>query len=380
MLFPTMHFLFPNKRTIQTARATLSNLCLLSVSIILSSCHIVPDQGPTGMNKIQKQQLEGKVSSDHYQIIDISKDNIKRYNKKQYKQTSSTPTAQASKTYNDLLRPYDKLALLVIDTAEQGAFAKSKGPVTFGPLEVPDDGRINIPYAGELHVTGKTINTIQKEISDKYSTIFNTAQVSLSRVGRQPLRASVIGLARKPGQHSIERKGVTLVELIARSGGTTEEPYLCEYLIHRNNKTYNLSNDQITKRKILAQDGDLIEIKRSEAHSITVMGSVNRPGNHKFPKSHCHLSDFLGASRGISLNHADATGVFIFRKVGAKTHLYRFNLQKPEGMIHASKFNIHANDILYVTEAPLAKWGRVIRGALPFGQLQSAVNTASFGN
>lgn len=372
-----MYFSFQNNNYIQAIRAILLGLLGLT---ILSSCHVVSDQGPTGMNKIQKAQAKGEISTDNYEIIDISQDNIQHYNKIQFKKSGTIPTAQSSKMYSDAIRPYDKLALLVIDTAEQGAFANSKGPVTFGPLEVPTSGKITIPYAGEFKVIGKTINDIQREISEKYSTVFNTAQVSLSRVTRQPLRASVIGLANRPGQHPIERKGVTLSELIALSGGTTEEPYLCDYLIHRNNKTYTLNNDQITKRKILAQDGDLIEIKRSEAHSITIMGSVNKPGNHKFPKSHCHLSDLLGESNGISLTRADATGVFIFRKAGSRTHLYRFNLQKPEGMIQASKFNIHGNDIIYVTEAPLSKWGRVIRGILPFGQLQSAASAASFGN
>jgi len=68
--------------------------------------------------------------------------------------------------------------------------------------------------------------------------MFNTAEVSLNRVDRQPLRASVIGLAARAGQHPIDRKGVTIAELIALSGGVTEEPFLCNYLIHREKKTY----------------------------------------------------------------------------------------------------------------------------------------------
>ncbi len=358
-------------------RDSLALPALIYSSICLTSCHIVSDQGPTRMNKIQKEQAEGKIDINDFVIIDITNRNLSHYNKVQHRRPGSIPKTQASKMYNDAIRPYDKLTLLVVDTAEQGAFSSSKGPVTFGPLEVPINGRISIPYAGDFSVLGKSVDSVQKEISAKYTNVFNTAEVSLNRIDRQPLRASVIGLANQPGQHTIERKGVTLAELIALSGGTKEEPYLCDYLIHRNKNTYKLNNDQITKMKIPAQDGDLIEIKRSEEHSITVMGSVNKPGNHKFPKSHCHLSDFLGEGKGINVNRADATGVFIFRKVGGRTHLYRFNLQKPEGMIHASKFNVHGKDIVYVTEAPLSKWGRVIRGILPFGQLQSFASATS---
>jgi len=348
--------------------------------MILNSCHIVSDQGPTGMNKIHQEQLDGKRSSQNYAIINIRESNINLYNKQQDKSYGTIPKASSSKMYNDEIRPYDKLTLLVIDTAEQGAFANSKGPVTFGPLEVPSNGKITIPYAGELDVNGKSINVVQNQISKKYVAVFNTAEVSLNRVSRQPLRASVLGLVKSPGQHEITRRGVTLAELVALSGGTSEEPYLCDYHIHRSNKTYVLNNDQITKKSILAQDGDLLEIKRSGNHSITMMGSVRRPGNHKFPKSHCHLSDFLGSGAGINISQADATGVFIFRKVGYRTHIYRFNLQEPDGLILARKFDIHGKDMIYVTEAPLSKWGRVIRNVLPFGQLQSFGNVTGLGS
>jgi len=332
-----IHFLQYSCNRLLTSLALISALCL-------TSCHIVSDQGPTGMNKLQREQARGKLGTENYVIIDINKGNLNRYNKIQYKKSGVIPKAKKSKMYNDLIRPYDKLTLLVIDTAEQGAFPGARGPVTFGPLEVPLTGTISIPYAGNFSVLGKSINSVQNEIGAKYSTVFNTAKISLNRVERQPLRASVIGLANAPGQHPIERQGVTLAEMVALSGGTKEEPYLCDYLIHRDKKTYTLNNDQITKLKILTQDGDLVEIKRSEEHSITMMGSVNRPGNHKFPKSHALLSDFLGEGRGINVNRADATGVFIFRKAGSRTHLYRFNLQKPEGMILASKFNVHGKD------------------------------------
>lgn len=357
-----------------------SFLCLggLASSLVISSCHVVSDQGPTSMNKIHQEQLDGKRYDDNYVIINITGENLHQYNRIEYKRSGVIPKAASSKMYSDAIRVYDKLTLLVIDTAEQGAFANSRGPVTFGPLEVPSSGKITIPYAGEFTVIGKSINAVQKEIKAKYSSVFNSAEVSLNRISRQPLRASVLGLARSPGQHEITRKGVTLAELIALSGGATEEPFLCDYLIHRGKKTYTLNNDQITKMKVLAQDGDLIEIKRSKEHSITMMGSVRRPGNHKFPKSRCYLSDFIGSGSGMNLQNADATGVFVFRKVSSgRTHLYRFNMQKPEGLIYASKFDIHSRDLIYVTEAPLSKWGRVIKGISPF---QSLSNVTSITN
>jgi len=351
-------------------------ITMLSATLIasLNSCNIASDQGLSNMNRVHHDQVDGKQSTDDYEIINITQNNYRKYNKQAKSKHGQIPPLQKSKTYSDVVRPYDKLTVLVIDSAEEGAFASSRGPTTFGPLEVPSNGIINVPYAGEIKATGKSITGIQNEIKERYSTKFNTAEISLNRVSRQSLTASVLGLTRSPSQHPITRQGMTLAELISLSGGTTEEPYLCEYHLHRNGHTYILSNDQITKLNLKTQDGDLIEVKRSGEHSITMMGSVRRPGNHKFPKAECHLTDFLGSGSGININQADATGVFLFRKIGSKTHIYRFNIKKPEGLILASKFHVLGKDIIYVTEAPLSKWGRVLRDALPFGQLQSAAS------
>lgn len=344
---------------------------------MLTSCNIASDQGLSHMNRIHHAQVDGRRDIDDYQIINIAQENYRDFNKANHSTQGTIPPLQTYKTYSDAVRPYDKLSILVIDSAEEGAFASSRGPTTFGPIEVPANGIINVPYAGEIKASGKSISTIQQEIKDRYSTKFNTAEISLSRLSRQDLSASVLGEARSPGQHPITRKGMTLAELISLSGGSTIEPYLCEYHLHRNKKTYILNNDQITKLNLLTQDGDLLELKQSPEHSITMMGSVRKPGNHKFPKEECHLTDFLGSGNGININQADATGIFLLRKVGSNTHIYRFNLKEPDGLILASKFNIHGKDIIYVTEAPLAKWGRIVRDILPFGQLQSAASAAT---
>lgn len=347
-------------------------IILFTLFGMLTSCNIASDQGLSQMNRLHHAQVNGEKSIDEYEIINISQYNYKHYNQRAKSTRGTTPPLDKTKTYSDLIRPYDKLTLLVIDSAEEGAFASSRGPTTFGPFEVPANGLIHVPYAGEIQAIGRSLSDIQKEIKQRYSTKFNTAEMSLNRVSRQPMTSSVLGLARSPGQHSITREGMTLAELISLSGGSIEEPYLTEYHLHRDEETYILNNDQITQLKLQTQDGDLLELKRRAEHAITMMGSVKRPGNHKFPKAECHLTDFLGSGSGININQADATGVFLLRQVGRRTNIYRFNLKEPDGLILASKFNILGEDIIYVTEAPLARWGRVIRDVLPFGQLQGA--------
>jgi len=113
----------------KSLKGVLSVALIITSSAWFSSCHIVPDQGPTGINKLQKEQAEGTLSTEDYVIVDITQENLPRYNKEQYEKKGTIPKLNSAKLYTDEIRPYDRLSLLVIDTAVQGPFAKTNGPV-----------------------------------------------------------------------------------------------------------------------------------------------------------------------------------------------------------------------------------------------------------
>ena len=346
---------------------------LISFTLLCSACKWSSEQGPVSMNSIQKAQQRGSFPTDEYEIIDITSSNITEYNTPPVFSANILPKVDFSKTYSDAIRPYDKLTLQVVDTGSQSSISgQSNQPALFGPIEVPQTGRIAIPYAGEFNVLGKEIADVQNEIQKVYSTAFNTARVSLGRISRLPLTANIIGIANVPGQQTIDRKGVTLADLVAKSSGTSQEPFTCEYILHRGNQSYKLNNQEITTKNLLAQDSDILEIRKSSDRSITLLGAVNRPGSYPFPNYSSHLDDFIGAGSGFRDDSANLSGVFVFRKTSSDTtNIYRFNLRDPAGVVASSRFSIHGNDIIYVTEAPLTRWNRTIRNILPFSQVSN---------
>ena len=66
--------------------------------------------------------------------------------------------------------------------------------------------------------------------------------------------------------------------------------------------------------------------------------------------------------------------VFVFRK-GSPDTVFTFNLKDPSAMLLVQRFPIQGEDIVYVTEAPLARWARLISQILP-GSVTQAFNTA----
>jgi len=352
---------------------------LAGLLIHLGSCRHMSDQGPVEMDKIQKNQE--KYGNTLYTIIDIDGKNLQRYDKKATVRHYSAPPQSLAKGYKSTVQPDDQLKVLVIDSAMEGAFANAHGPITFGPLTVSEAGSLSVPYAGVLQVQGKTVSEVESMVQKKYSPQFASAQISVSRVSRKNARANVIGLVNRPQQIEISRGGMTVADMVAISGGTKDQPFLCEYNLHRAGRTYRLSNKQVTTKNIGIQDGDLLEVKRNTNLSVIALGSVNVPGAYPIPDADTHLSDLIGAGRGLDIRTAQATGVFVFRnKSKGHTDIYRFNLKDPSGLIYASKFHIHAGDIIYVSEAPLTRWGRMMRNILPLSDISRFANFQRFTN
>ena len=87
------------------------------------------------------------------------------------------------------------------------------------------------------------------------------------------------------------------------------------------------------------------------------------------------LADALGAATGLAERRSDPSGVFVFRK-GNPDFVYTFNLKDPSLIHLIQRFPIQGNDIVYVPEAPLARWNRLISQILPVS-VSSAATAAS---
>jgi len=338
---------------------------IVGIAFGLVSCQYMADFGPVTVSATEE---------DGFTVIDMTPENIKAYNRSEKKLASSKPQVDSARLYTDAVRPYDQLTLLVLDAGGSGAFANSNGPTTFGPVEVPESGEISFPYAGSFIASGKSLSQLQLEIQVAYGTVFNTAEVSLNRVSRRPLQASVIGVVKSASQHAIERAGVTLADLLARSGGTATPPHQCSFTLHRMGKTYPVNHAKLLKEQYLAQDGDVLEVEQRQDRVVTLMGAVQRPGNQYFSKPDSTLSDFLGSSAGLNLNTSNARGIYVMRKVGVGHEIYRFNLKETDGLLLAQQFKMHGQDLVYVSEAGLSRFGRAFRSILPFAN--QATNTA----
>jgi polysaccharide export outer membrane protein len=95
------------------------------------------------------------------------------------------------------------------------------------------------------------------------------------------------------------------------------------------------------------------------------MGSVKTPGLHDLPSASPSLLETLGSVGGLEESKADPTGVFIFRLVeddptNPHAIVFRLNMRNPESIFLAKQFLMQPEDAIYVTNAAVYEWQKII--------------------
>jgi polysaccharide export outer membrane protein len=87
--------------------------------------------------------------------------------------------------------------------------------------KVRSDGKIAMPFLGDILVTGKSPAALAKELETGLKAFINAPNVTVTVDEFQPTTVTVIGEVGKPGAVAVERNSGVL-EALAGAGGLTE--------------------------------------------------------------------------------------------------------------------------------------------------------------
>lgn len=324
----------------------------------LASCTYMSQTGP------QKSAIEGGEPA--YTLVPVHSRADLPSQGRNYG-LGQTPPRVRGNSYSDKIRSRDSLRFIITDLTEASPFYTKGEPFSYGPLEVPEDGQVSLPYVGEVRVIDKTMAQIAESLNDRLKSISNTAQVAVSRTGRIPRTANVIGEVKSSGPVPLERSNISSLDLLAASGGPTGAEHLYRYTLRRNGHDYVFDYQGFRQHPFPIEEGDLLSVNTDLSNRFYVLGAINKPTTVPFPVPAPTLADALGAATGLDERRSDPSGVFIFRK-GDPDLVYTINLKDPGAMLLTQRFAIRGEDIVYVTEAPLVRWSRLIAQIAPVSQ------------
>jgi polysaccharide export outer membrane protein len=263
----------------------------------------------------------------------------------------------------DTLGPGDRLAVRIWENTIPGVpglFTATGGLADVGEVVVDETGRIYLPYAGSIRVTGLSVPQVRAEALRRLRTVIASPQVDIRPVETRSRLVSVQGAAAKGGTYPIERGRTRLGQLLADVAPEQENPEMLAVTVRRGSQAGTVRLSDVYSRPELdipLQPGDSV-ILSEVVENLTVLGATGEQGVLQIPKRGFTLIEALGQAKGLSPEMADPRAVFVLRlppDPAAPPLVYQVDMRRPESIALASRFVVRPNDAVLVSNAPFAQ-------------------------
>ncbi len=307
-----------------------------------------------------------------YAVIDLSAETIGPYMRLPERELVSTVAPNSMPDIS--IVPGDVLRVMISDDGgdPRAVFAPlASGGTVFEAVRVDSKGNISLPYVGTQNVQGKTLGEIEAIIRSAVNGRAREPQAHVELVGDLASSVLVAGAVKSPGRFSSLQGPLTLLDAINRAGGPVMEPHLTRVVLRTGTEvsTFNYEELLAGKNRTVPPHSEII-VERARKRFVA-MGAVTQPGLHDLPSSSPSLLETLGVVGGLREVSSDASGVFVFRlsenaidargeAIGLKAQVFRLNLKNPEAVFLARQFLVQPEDAVYVTNAQVYEWQKVI--------------------
>lgn len=360
------------------AATRISSVLIVSASL-LSACTALPGAGPTtdAVNGGATAVVTDEAGVGFkYALVDVSKAIIGRISK---------DAASLAKTFGMgrvaapeiRLGVGDIVSLTIFESATGGLFIPNDAGSRPGNyVQLPNQtidrsGTLSVPYAGLVPALGRTLPAIQADIEKRLSSRAIEPQVLITLVTQKSNDVSVVGDVKTPGKFDVQPGGERVLDLIARAGGLSKQPYQTGVTLVRGGRRATIPFDNLVNNpseNIYVGTGDTLYIY-GEAKSYLAFGATGQNQKFDFTSEKISLAEAVGLAGGLLDNRADPAQVFIYR-LESRTVLeqmgidiarfegrsevptiYRTNFRDPSAYFAARDFQMRDKDILYVTNS-----------------------------
>jgi len=368
-------------------------LCVIAFQLI-AGCASMPGNGPDSTSVINNAATASRTATAtlgySYVLVDITRDKIP-FMMKSGMDASSTFGLTGAVIPEVRLGVGDVIQLTVFESEAGGLFIPREAGVRPGnfvvlpPQEIGRNGKITVPYAGELTASGQTPETLEANVEQRLAGLAIEPQVTVTILERNYAQATVIGSVENPGKYIVGSGGDRILDLIGKAGGTTTDDYSTFVTLTRAGVSVTVPYELITSNpseNTYVAPGDSINIT-SEQSKYYIFGASG-VGEYNFNAADVDLRTALSLASGLNDGAADPSQVFIYRSEnrgvlaamgfdvallnigGGDTvpTIYRADFRKPDSFFMAADFEIRDGDMVYVTNAravELGKFFNVIR-------------------
>ena len=267
--------------------------------------------------------------------------------------------------------PGDVLQITVWDHPELTIPAGSFRDAATSGQQVDDSGRMYYPYVGVVHAEGMTVSEMRVVLTEALSRYIQNPQLDVRVVAFRSKKIYVVGEVKEPGVIPLDDTPLMIADAIARAGGLTENAFKLGVNISRNGVVHEIDLRALFEfadqsQNLMLQPGDIVNVPDRSQQKVFVMGEVRQPGSVDIVNGRLNLAAALGEVGGVSQNTADPGGIYVVRGTDKRIpQIFHLDASFATGMLLAERFEMHAQDVVFVDTAGISQWNRVISQLLP---------------
>lgn len=340
---------------------------LLVISLLLAGCSTVPGDGP------RTADMERRSTS--YALIDLNPDTASIVSNFVAVARKEAAMALPPGRTPGLLGAGDLLKIAIWEPSPTGLSLTSDKTGIETTTRISNDGTLGLPYVGRLRAAGHTPAQIERDIVSRLANQSPGAQAVV--LVQEDVTNDVIvqGDVAKPGRYPVVPGSSGMLDILAMAGGTHTPDRQTQIRITRGDTSVTRTLTHLVNTRAMEMDlapGDRILVQPRLTY-FYAFGSVNRPGEQPYDADHITLAHTLARLAGLADNRADPAAVFIYRRQdagltrrlvtgGTETKvIYRLNLRDPNGFFVSQTFPVLPDDLIYVSEAPIAEAAKVFQ-------------------
>jgi len=368
-----------------------SPLFAIVVTALLPACSLLPGTGPTS-DAVNANATAGVRSAAPlpYALVDITADTIGFLSQPNLITFKGTFTDKRPKP-TQVVGVGDVLNISIFEAAPGGLFTPGQSAgarpgnfVDLPPQAVDQKGSIYVPYAGEIPAAARTIPDIQQAVVARLRNRAIEPQVVISLNQQHASVVSVLGDVNTPGVLALNSVGERLLALIARAGGPKFEAIESYVTLQRDGRRVKVLLSRVVydpRENIFIRPNDVIFVTR-EAPTFTALGALNQNvfgfnSEIPFEVETLTLAQAMGKAGGLNDQQSDPSEIYVYRyedrhfleKLGVDTTrftfdkiptIYRLNLRDPSGMLLAAGFQMRSKDVMYVANARVVDYYKLL--------------------